>query len=87
MGFEPTISSVTGKRFEPAKLRPPSPRFAGLRSHAAIALATARGQGPQEIREGEEYSIVVGMSRFELELHPPKGRVLPLHHIPTVNFL
>lgn len=26
------------------------------------------------------YSRLVKVSRFELELHPPKGRVLPLHY-------
>ncbi len=30
---------------------------------------------------------MVGASRFELELNPPKGLVLPLHYAPPVNLI
>ena len=29
----------------------------------------------------------IGASRFELELNPPKGLVLPLHHAPLNNIV
>ena len=45
-------------------------------------LVGALGFEPRIARSFTPPHFLIGAPRFELGLHPPKGRVLPLHHAP-----